>query len=186
MFNANSHVRLLLIANALVVQAACGPPQPAGRTDGALDALPLYEGYYTPRIERDSLLRVLAANERHWNGARLQQYTATMRIGCGICPTAVLVLDVDGGVVVPRRDRAGKQIPEHNPFAVFTIDSVFRFAETAIRDSGQRVRVWYDADLGYPREIITDHPYIMDSDRRIRLDSVRGVTLPGTRVAPPT
>ena len=183
--NANEVIRLLLLADVLFAAIACGPAQSARSAQGVGDSLPIH-WYYTPSSERDSLLAVLAANERRWNRLRLQQYTATMQVGCGICPTTVLVLDVDAGLVVTPRDSTGNPKSTYNQYAAFTFDSLFKYAETAIRDRTQRVRVRFDADLGYPREIITDHPEITDSRFRIRIDSVHRVTMPTRRVAPLT
>lgn len=186
MLSARRVVSGLLIVHATVIQSACGPSQPTRRAGTVRDEPPLDGGYSTPRTARDSQLAVLAVNERRWNAVRLERYTAIMRTGCGICPTSRYVLDVDRGVVIPRRDRAGNQILTYNAFAVFSIDSVFRFAEAAIRDSAQEVRIRFDSALGFPREIITQYPYYLDTDQRIRLDSVHRVTPRGTRAAPPT
>jgi hypothetical protein len=60
-------------------------------------------------------------------------------------------------------------------------------AEEAIRDSGKKVTVGYDAKFGYPRAIYTDSRWsVTDSWLRIRIEALRPVAPRSSGVAPPT
>jgi Family of unknown function (DUF6174) len=171
----------------LLMLGGCQPAKPVPNAQAVAEEAP--PGGYTPAVERDSLLAALALNERRWRSARLRTYEAELRIDC-FCPpqpATPLVLRVNADSLVALRDKAGHQLFALTLYSRYGVDSLFRMAETAIRDSGQKVMVRYDSKLGYPREIHTDTRWaITDMWLRIRLDHVRPVALPGTRVAPPT
>lgn len=96
------------------------------------------------------------------------------------------MLLVDADSLVALSDKAGRQFPALKLYLRYSVDSLFRMAEEAIRDSGEKVMVRYDAKLGYPREIHTDTRWsITDSWLQTRLDGVHPVTPPGSKVAPP-
>lgn len=162
-----------LHAFVLLVLAGCEPAQPARNADlpASVDVV-----HYTPVAERDSLLTELALNERRWNAARPVRYRARLRRTCAFCQHALFQLVVDAGALVELSDSSGHRVTSLSHFQGFSVDSLFRLAEAAIRDSGQRVTVRYDAALGYPREIDTDSRlHVTDSWLRIRLDDLRSV-----------
>jgi hypothetical protein len=164
--------------------AGCDRTQPAPNAEPTSETA--WSGDYTPSAERDSLLAALRVHRRRWHAARLTTYQAKVSIDC-FCPPQSLVLLVHEDSLIALHDSAGHRLPAPPSFMQYSVDSLFRLAEKAIQDSGQKVMVRYDSQLGYPREIHTDSRLpITDVWLRIRMDGVRPVALPRTAVAPPT
>lgn len=151
---------LLLLATACAQRAPAPPLSPPPRTP---PAPPLQEG---PRrrstgpltqVERDSLLREVAARREAWRARQISDYRIEIAVGC-FCPwpSHPAILDVRGGVIVALQDTMGKSIGKpREPWSLYTVEGLFDAVERGARRSDV-IQVAYDEEYHYPAMIRGD------------------------------
>ena len=96
----------------------------------------------------------LEANRQKWQSRGSRDYTLTMSKLCfciDVGPFNVTV--ANDSVVAATRTSDGKPA-EHRYLP--TVTKLFDFIEQAINEGAVEIRVTYDPDLGYPREVVYD------------------------------
>jgi len=147
------------IAAALLAVAACrtatpAPPLeretrvrlPERRSDGALTT-----------VERDSLLREVAAHREAWRARHINTYRIQIAVGC-FCPwpSYPAILETRDGVAVALRDTTGKSLgAPREPWSLYTVEGLFDAVEQGVRRDDV-LEVAYDPSYGYPAQIRGD------------------------------
>jgi hypothetical protein len=119
-----------LIAASLAVVAACGDPVGPGRSD-------------------------LRINREKWLQHGYRDYSVTMGKFCfcaDIGPFDVRVLGDSVVAAVRTSDGAPTLEIKYLP----TVNKLFDFIQKAIDDNTKTISVTYDAELGFPREVVYD------------------------------
>jgi hypothetical protein len=140
----------------LALAAACAtkPPPPPLEPDHRV-VLPQRDatGALT-QVERDSLLREVAARRETWRSRTIKNYDIQIAVGC-FCPwpSNPAILGVKNGVAVTLRDTTGKSLGKpREPWSAYTVEALFDAVEQAARRSDV-VEVAYDPQYGYPAMI---------------------------------
>jgi hypothetical protein len=162
---AESTKRLAAVSSrllaALIVVAACrsaAPPPPPALEPDTRVVLPRRDspGALT-RVERDSLLREVAARRAAWRARHISSYRIQVAVGC-FCPwpSYPAILETRDGVAVALRDTAGKSLGKpREPWSSYTVEGLFDAVEQGARRSDV-LEVAYDPSYGYPAQIRGD------------------------------
>jgi hypothetical protein len=122
---------------------------------------------------RDAQLDSLARNRERWWSKGPRMYRATVKRDCFCLGGGVgeWTLGVRPETTVVLRKPAG----EVGQPPIASIDSLFAWLESEIRDPGRDVEVRYDAALGYPTSIYTDTvSFFTDMWMRVQVRVSRG------------
>lgn len=129
---------------------------------------------------RAAQLGELAKHYARWQQRSPAAYRATVKWECFCLGAGVgdwkLEVRPDSTVVLRRPEHAGGDPP------IASVEALFEWLETEIRDPGRQVDVRYDAALGYPTHVDTD-TVTGFSDMWTKVE-VRGLT--ALRVATPS
>ena len=123
---------------------------------------------------RAAQLDELARNYARWQQRAPVAYRATLGWGCFCLGVGVgdwrLEVRPETTVVLRRPKYAGDRPP------VASVEALFEWLETEIRDPGQRVEVRYDSRLGFPTYIDTDTVnYLTDMWTRVEVRALAAV-----------
>jgi len=109
----------------------------------------------SPRSELDT-------NRQKWRGRGYTDYAFTLRVGCFCVETGPLrVTVVNDSVVSVVRVSTGETIARAG---TPTVNKLFDLIENAIARPADDLRVTYDAELGFPREIYVDGSFRIADD----------------------
>lgn len=143
----------------LALAAACGtkPPPPPLAPAVTVTLPPRNSDAALTRVERDSILRELAARRDAWRARHITNYKMQVAAGC-FCPwpSYPAIIDVQGGVVVALRDTTGKSLgAPREPWSAYTVEGLFNAVESGARNSDV-IEVAYDPSYDYPAMIRGD------------------------------
>ena len=136
---------LLALVVAALGAAGCGEDDPFGPVD------------FETADDRTATLRALDSAQRRWTALGLRDYQVDFQRSCFCLPRFPVRLTVHLGRVVGvvRRD-TGQSVPEAEWESYFSVERLFTDLHLAARTGAYEVRVTFDPEYGYPRDVYID------------------------------
>lgn len=99
----------------------------------------------------------LNKNMALWEHANLSDYTYTYKRNCFCPPEEEMIITITNGQVTAAfYSPSGTSLPPERFNSLMTIEKLFQVIQEAITQEYDRLKVTYNATLGYPENIITN------------------------------